>query len=178
MYEELNELLSQLKRMIRHETPTTFEAVGVQAALMDASDSDFPQDIKQECDRLLKYISGGQTDKAVGPYIVSHYIDMIKQLGELLHKILLEDEWSRQHIISFPKKHCFQYIQFLIRGNNVHVLANMRSCDFEKNFVHDLYLSYYCGKVIAELLGLLVKKRYTVNVLMTIGSLHIYKKGV
>ncbi len=168
------------KNILKNETPTTFEAVGAHFKLKDLDDNFFKELGLNMVDayNIVKYATHCE-ETSVGPYIISHYVDMFKQLENLSEVITEGDIWSRQYVIQFPAIHCFQTIQFLFRGNEVHVVVNMRSCNFRKNFLMDVFLSYYCGITLAQA----IEEKYKctmdrIHVIMNIGSLHIFKNGV
>lgn len=168
------------KNIMKHETPTTFEAVGAHFKLKDLTNEAFKELGLNMTDayNIVKYATCGE-ETSVGPYIISHYIDMFKQLKNLSEVITEGDIWSRQYVIQFPAIHCFQSIQFLFRDNEVFVVVNMRSCNFRKNFLMDVFLSYYCGVTLAQA----IEEKYEctmdrIHVIMNIGSLHIFKNEV
>ena len=165
-----------LKHELKHATPTTFEAVGAHFKLKDLDDSFFKELGLNMVDayNIVKYATYGE-ETSVGPYIISHYVDMFKQLENLSDVITEGNIWSRQHVIQFPAIHCFQSIQFLFRDNEANVVVNMRSCNYRKNFLMDVFLSYYCGITLAKA----IEEKYKctmdrIHVIMNIGSLHIF----
>lgn len=112
----------------------------------------------------------------VGLYVIAKYVDMFNQLDDICNRIVNEKD-SRQLVIGFPKEHCFQSIQFLLRDNKLHCLVNMRSCNFEDNFLMDLYIAFFLAKrVNAALCQESCMCAASVIITMSIGSLHIFKK--
>lgn len=66
---------------------------------------------------------------------------------------------------------CSVYYQFILRGDMLHVIYNMRSCDLVTHFGIDVYLAYSTMERIANEIG--KKPGYLYH---NIGSLHAYKK--
>lgn len=125
---------------------------------------------------MMEKAHTGDKQSKIGPYEVLHYIDLATQLNELSSSIYLDNIESRQFVIKFPSIHCFQTIQFIIREDKLLAIANMRSCNFKSHLLLDIALTFYCAKYIQTKLAL--KEICTINsidVIMNIGSLHIFK---
>lgn len=164
---------------MRHQTPTTFEAVGVSIKFENVDEVLFKELGLKLYDgyAIMGHLIRGDTDMVIGPYKINQYIDMYNQLNSLSDDITEVDIWSRQFIISFPPIHCFQSIQFLFRGSEVTVIINMRSCNFKENFLMDMFIGYYCGLTLAQTAE--ENNKCTIDkihVIMNIGSLHIFKE--
>lgn len=164
------------------ETSDTYEAIGVSLALTDVKESLFHDERIVELsnfnhDKVQSFLDHAAkgSDTTIGPYTSSFYFDMFNQLFELAGKIENGNVPldSRQLVIQFPKLHCFQSIQILIRGQEITVISNMRSCNYEDNFVTDVYLTYTLGKMLRNLCGY---TNHKIHVIMHIGSLHIFKQ--
>lgn len=109
----------------------------------------------------------------IGPYITEHYFDMFRQLAVIEDDIRFKrkNAESRQFVISFERLHCFQSIQFLIRGNTIFAIANMRSCNAKDNLAMDAALVAYCAQRIRSTGW----QDAEIHVIMNIGSLHIFR---
>ena len=103
------------------------------------------------------------------------------QLNNVINE-LGKNQNTRQGIISIfePTKDsdnigtdripCSMYYQFIFRDNKLHIIYNMRSCDYNLHFRNDMYLAIKLLNHVAEKTKLEVGNFY-----MNIGSLHIYK---
>lgn len=159
------------------KTKTTNEHTCFHAAFMNVSDEALAMaglDLKKAYE-LYGLILNEATEASRGPYKVSKYIDMFRQVAQiavvLKHNAI--DTESRQLVIQFEKLHCFQSIQLLLRGNSIIVETHMRSCNFDKNFLMDLFLSYSCALRLSKLLkGIFTFTQ--IHVIMNIGSLHSF----
>lgn len=182
-YEKIKKTLSEIKSQImKFETPTTYEAVGVHFKLKNADISMFKclgLDLAQAYS-IVDNAKNGNSKAIIGPYKIEHYVDIFKQLENLSEMITEDNIWSRQFIIQLPAIHCFQSIQFIMRNDALHIVVNMRSCNFKVNLITDIFISYYCGETLAQLMeekfnGYTFDK---IHVIMNIGSLHIFKSEV
>lgn len=174
--------LGRLRAVIMQgETETTYEAINVRVSLggVDVMLFQYADLIEflgfnhgKAQDFVWHAIKG--SDVTVGPYIASYYWDAFEQARQIGSQLLSGEQSyeSRQLIIGFPKIHCFQNIQILFRHNAINVIANMRSCNYEVNFMTDLYICYMVAEVL--MCACRCTKRQ-INVMMNIGSLHIYK---
>jgi thymidylate synthase len=157
------------------ETKTTYEMV---AASLHLKDLDHEM-LKIwglnviEASLIYNTMKQGLVDVEINGYITAHYVDMFNQIKTLAAE--KKDIESRQFIISFPVMHCIQSIQILYRHNRVIVILNMRSCDFKKKFLYDLFIAHSCGADLAKEMGVEYEQ---IDMVVHIGSLHIYKEDV
>ena len=167
------------RKILRNETPKTYELVASRFKLTNIKKDDFDYFglDKKKREMIVDGISSGRNIK-VGPYQLCEYFDMFMQLDGIAQSLYLKNLWSRQHVITFRKLHCFQNIQFLFRDEKVIVVVNMRSCNYVDNLLMDIYLATFCG----HHLMCFVNEFNTyctfnqVDVIMNIGSLHIFKE--
>ena len=162
------------------ETKQTFEMSAVQVMLKNMCADMFKLvhgfDLTVPI-RCFTYAGLGMDYMKIGVYDVSKYINMIEQVRVIANSLDRNSLESRQLIVQFETIHCFQHIQFLIRNDNLTVIASMRSCNFETHFCNDAMLTYMCGRLLADILER--RQICTINnidVIMQIGSLHIFKK--
>lgn len=119
-------------------------------------------------------------EKVIGPYITEKYFLLVPSLKEAVKQVVDDCNETRRAVITFPKEHCFQSIQFLLRENTINVVCFMRSCDAVKNLPYDAWL---CSK-LADMFGyylheLTEESPYKYHkVTMMFGSLHMYKEDV
>jgi hypothetical protein len=175
---EMQDLMKRLDKKIRKlETKTTYEipAISIEFGGVDRNefesaglDCDFADTIFASIMADHKFDDNFQ----LNGYIISHYTHIKEQLHDLKALYESNGEESRQLVITFPPLHCFQYIQFMFRQNEIIVIGNMRSCDFQKKFLMDSYITYRCA---VALLSILELPKLDVYQVMNIGSLHIYK---
>ena len=116
----------------------------------------------------------------VGPYDTSKYLHLLPSIKKCLKHLKSDCYDTRRCVITFPSEHCFQSIQFLYRDNTINVICFMRSCDAIKNLAYDMWLCSFLGDVFKkhfeDVTGL---KPHPVNrIVMTIGSLHVYKEDL
>lgn len=133
-------------------------------------------------DGFVKAISNFEPTM-VGPYITSKYFLLIPDLKEAVMQLNIDNLASRRCVITFPKEHCFQSIQFLVRDNTIHVVCFMRSCDVVKNLPYDLWLCSFLADMFAYYMEGLYDKEdvtaYTQHyITMSFGSLHVYKEDL
>lgn len=130
-----------------------------------------------KCIRITRMIFDEQSD-AEGVYIREHYDSLREQVSRLGAQIREKGAFSRQFIITFDSMHCFQSIQLMYRDGKAIAHASMRSCNFDKNFIYDLFITYYVVGVFKRhiedlLMHTGAKSMIEKEVIMTIGSLHI-----
>jgi thymidylate synthase len=120
--------------------------------------------------------------KEVGPFLTEKYFLLIPELKMAMSQLFKDCEETRRCIINFPPEHCFQSIQFLLRGNTVHVVCYMRSCNAIKNLPYDMWL---CSKLADMYVNLYEKispfneRPYSYHsITMMFGSLHVFKEDV
>lgn len=109
--------------------------------------------------------------RVVGHYIIDKYTFLNKELDYVINRFEENSKETRQAIISFPREHCFESIQFLYRQNKLITIVNMRSCNFEANFVGDIYLAFRLSKTVVSRAKLDTKQ---IDIHINIGSLHIF----
>lgn len=130
-------------------------------------------------DEFVKSISMFE-EKRVGPYQTDKYFLLIPDLKEAVSQLKLDNPESRRCVITFPKEHCFQTIQFLVRENTINVVCFMRSCDVIKNLPYDLWLCSF----LADLFGHYMSESMSTNpytahkITISFGSLHVYKEDL
>ena len=132
-------------------------------------------------DTFIKAISNFEETK-VGPYITEKYFLLIPDLKEAVSQLKHDCIESRRCVIVFPKEHCFQSIQFLVRENTINVVCFMRSCDMIKNLPYDLWLCSFLADMFAhymESAGIYTGKTYERHkITMSFGSLHAYREDI
>jgi hypothetical protein len=181
IYEERRTLQWLEEQIMQNKTEKTYQLVGASPRFYDITTQKL-QTMGVDTNQGINIVTQAMLKNAlaiIGEYKISHYVGMFEQLRELEQTMLRQSVESRQLVISFPKLHCFQNIQFLFRDKEVFIIINMRSCNFRKNFLTDLFLGYYCGTILA----VAWEQKYgftfdTFNVIMNIGSLHIFKSEV
>lgn len=112
-------------------------------------------------------------------YIGSRYAPYFKEALTGIHMSNDKRGETRQMVVQFDKLHCFQYIQFLVRGDSLYVLCSMRSCNFKKNLKEDVLLT----AILAENVKSVLENQLDISlkdiiIRFNIGSLHIFKKDV
>lgn len=119
-------------------------------------------------------------DKTMGPYITEKYFSLIPALKSAADQFKRDSSNTRRAVITFPKEHCFQSIQFLLRDNTINIVCYMRSCDSVKNLPYDAWLCYTLADMLnyylTDILGARPYKYHKLT--MMFGSLHIYKEDV
>lgn len=128
---------------------------------------------------FVKAISNFDATK-IGPYITEKYFLLMPSLKDAVLQLKLDSMGSRRCVITFPKEHCFQSIQFLVRENTIHVVCFMRSCDVVKNLPYDMWLCSFLADVFANYIEKTTNKTlYTHhNITMYFGSLHVFKEDL
>ena len=130
---------------------------------------------------FIKAISNFEETK-VGPYITEKYFLLIPDLKAAVSQLKLDCKESRRCVITFPKEHCFQSIQFLVRENTINVVCFMRSCDAIKNLPYDLWLCSFLADMFAKYMedsAISNEKPYKFHsITMSFGSLHVYKEDL
>lgn len=118
--------------------------------------------------------------KTIGPYITEKYFLLIPALKAAVDQLKDDCQETRRAVINFPKEHCFQSIQFLVRENTINAVCFMRSCDAIKNLPYDAWLCYKLADMFGYYMNETLKespyKCYKVT--MMFGSLHVYKEDV
>lgn len=117
-----------------------------------------------------------QNPKVVGPFDTSKYMFLVPEIKAAVCQLKDDCPETRRAVIQFPKEHCFQSIQLILRENTVNVVCTMRSCNAIKNLPYDIWLCYQVAETfkyyVKETLGI---SPYTHSVLtMMIGSLHVF----
>lgn len=80
------------------------------------------------------------------------------------------DILNDSHNIGSDRIPCSIYYQFIFRDDKLHVIYNMRSCDYHLHFRNDIYLACKLLHRVSDAVGMKVGNFY-----MNIGSLHVYK---
>lgn len=178
--DQLKELAGLRALILKNETKATYEAVGIRISMnademffQYADHIDFPGFSYSDAVQFVDDICKGK-DVVVGPYISSYYkqaFDRVQLIGKDLYAGGYDFE-SRRLVVDFPREHCFQNVQFLFRKNTLIVIANMRSCNYEENFMMDLFLCYSLGRILLNCCRCI---SFPIFIIMNIGSLHIFK---
>lgn len=108
-----------------------------------------------------------------------------EQLPQVIRELTVRPN-TRQAIVTMYDRHqdmnnwggkdrvpCSLSYQFYNRGDRLHMIYVMRSCDFLTHFVHDVYLASGLLRHVADAIG--VKPGHLTHF---IGSLHAYQKDV
>lgn len=119
-------------------------------------------------------------EKKIGPYITEKYFLLIPELKIAIQQMVKDCIKTRRCVIAFPKEHCFQSIQFLVRENTINIVCYMRSCDAIKNLPHDAWLCYKLADIFSFYFTQLTEERpYDCHKLtMVFGSLHVFKEDI
>lgn len=163
------------------ETSSTRELIGERVVVSNGGYDEIAKSYAADGNIVLKllYCSIAKKVTKAGPFLTHHYFDMFKQLSGICNYIKgsMNDQpevlESRQFIIKFEPKHCFQSMQFLLRGDTVYIISNMRSCNFKKNLLYDVLLSALCANMVKQIV-----QAKGICVIMNIGSLHIFKEDI
>ena len=118
--------------------------------------------------------------KQVGPFSTDKYIFLVPAVKSAVAQIKEDCNETRRAVIQFPKEHCFQSIQFLLRDNTIHIVCSMRSCNAVKNLPYDIWLCYFLADMFSHYLHETtgIRPYPTYKLKMLIGSLHVFKKDV
>ena len=176
---DYNDILDKLKRE-GNDINGTYEFVGKGIKTIPMLTSDiidiFNLD-RDMLDRFISAISNFEPTK-VGPYLTEKYFLLVPDLKEAVMQTKIDNKNSRRCVISFPKEHCFQSIQFLLRDQTIHVVCYMRSCDAVKNLPYDLWLCSFLADMFSYYLedGKRVYGQHYIT--MFFGSLHVYKEDI
>lgn len=176
---DYDEILEKLKRE-GNDINGTYEFIGKGLKTIPLETSDIIDIFSLDrgmLDRFIKAISNFEATK-VGPYITEKYFLLIPDLKDAVMQIKLDNKGTRRSVISFPKEHCFQSIQFLVREETIHVVCYMRSCDAIKNLPYDLWLCSFLADMFSYYMedGKRIYKQHYIT--MSFGSLHVYKEDL
>lgn len=105
-------------------------------------------------------------------YDLSRYVGLRKGVQQLQRRPDIET--SRQLSVTFDQLHCFQFIQFMKRGDNIYTNVGMRSCNLYENFLYDMFLSFAAAAYVMNEPEINIKTDMT----FLIGSLHVFKKDL
>jgi len=188
MYNSISAIKTALTKEVMNgcQTKQTYESIGV-TTMFDASKSTFEGSINfDEVDDFISHAATAYgTPEEMGPYKSQYYNGMLSQLRSICEHVTCENKESRQFVIEFMPLHCFESIQLMLRqtpyGKNfITVIANMRSCNVEANFIIDSYFAAFCGHEFEKacLLNRVIDSCELVIVNMNFGSLHIFKSEV
>lgn len=119
-------------------------------------------------------------EKTIGPYITEKYFNLVPGIKTAIKQFHDDCNETRRAVIMFPKEHCFQSIQFLLRDETINVVCFMRSCDAIKNLPYDAWLCHKLADMFAYSLqdSMKVNANKYHKVTMMFGSLHCYKKDL
>lgn len=160
------------------EVNGTYEVVGTKFAMMPMTTEEAKQmfEISDEFAREFVEAICKFEEKKIGPYITEKYFHLVPAVKEAVTQIKEDCNETRRAVITFPKEHCFQSIQFLLRENTVNVVCFMRSCDAIKNLPYDAWLCHQLADMFAHYMDETVEESpYQYHkVTMMFGSLHCY----
>ena len=165
---------------IGNEVNGTYELVGekVEVMLMDSKNVKEEMNIDDEFEHEFIDAICNFKDKTIGSYITSHYFNLVPAVVNAAMKIYEDNSNTRRAVISFPKEHCFQSIQFLVRENTINIVCFMRSCNAIKNLPYDIWICYKLADMfkhyIETMFDIHVYNKYKLT--MMIGSLHVFKE--
>jgi len=187
-----NNLLSVFKDFFRHESNevgNTHELTAVAFNILNVDSFKFDnypffnltKSIEVFNTLINEYNSQGDFNIQIGNYNLKAYEKMIKDFHLLLEKVDSNDQKflrsTRQLSITFDQMHCFQFIQFIFRGNELDIHIGMRSCDIVNNLFSDLFLVTKLGMMITSAFNkqgkIYIKQT---NLKCFIGSLHVYNQ--
>lgn len=160
----------------------TYELVGMKVDIMLASTKTIKEILnvsdefeKEFIESICKF-----DPKIIGPYITEKYFMLMPALKATVDQLKDDCGETRRAIITFPREHCFQSIQFLVRENTINVVCFMRSCDAIKNFPYDAWLCYKLADMFAYYMNeTLEESPYKCHKLtMMFGSLHVYQEDI
>lgn len=187
-HENLTDAISVVANSIEqngHHLPGSIEVLGSTLLINELTEEHFIEaghDLSQ-IKKLITVASVSARHKGAteldssrfGAYIVKDYVDMMRQLIDISEQVAVSKASlsSRQLAIGFHKSHCFSLIHFLPVEHELFVCVKMRSCNFEKNYLNDLYLAWYCGDRVMKSAGL-----NSMTIEMSVNSLHVIKDGV
>lgn len=160
------------------ETETTYEQIGFSTRFDAIHETNFAEaglSLAYAYD-IFENAMAGKSDKIVGTYNIGRYTGMFAAIQQIADNLTIDKIESRQFSVVVEANHCFQSIQLLIRENDIYAIANMRSCNLEVNFLLDAFLTYKCGTLLAAAcFNKNLKKINAINLIMNIGSFHIFK---
>ena len=165
-----------------NEVNRTYELLGQKVEIMLANTETIKEvfEISDEFEKEFISAICNFEKKQIGPYITEKYFSLIPDLKVALEQFVNDCNETRRAVISFPKEHCFQSIQFLIRENTINVICYMRSCDVINNLPYDAWLCYKLADILSHYLSKTTGERPYENykVTMMFGSLHCYIKDM
>lgn len=174
--------LENLQSRIYYGSKTTHELIGIQIKLKHVTEAQLKAaGLDMDVAALISTTAFNEIGMQIESYKTAVYFDLFKDIRYIVKHI--RDQVSgfdktRQCIVIFKAIQCFTSIQFIVREHKLTVITNMRSCNFAVNLLIDIYISYFCGKLIKSALEDVIEDRYQINdicVIMNIGSLHIIK---
>ena len=180
-YEDYKELLVKIYKK-GLDVGKTYELVGTKVDFMLAETNSIKEilNISDEFEtEFIEAICKFQ-EKTIGPYITEKYFLLVPELKVAVDQLKSDCNETRRAVITFPKEHCFQSIQFLVRENTINVVCFMRSCDAIKNLPHDAWLCYKLADMFACYMNETVEENpYKCHKLtMMFGSLHVFKEEI
>lgn len=170
-------LIDKMKKSA-NEVNGTYEVLGESCVMMETTQRikeifDISNEFETEfLDAITK-----MEEKNIGPYITQKYFMLIPALKKAIKHIKEDCLETRRCVIDFPPEHCFRSIQFLIRGNTIHVVCYMRSCNAIKNLPHDIWICSKMADIFSEYVTKLTGEHpYEFHsITMMFGSLHVFK---
>lgn len=103
-------------------------------------------------------------------HAIIHFFDGIRDIGSEQYSVPGSDAMNVAGQARVP---CSMYYQFLRRGDQLHMIYSMRSCDFINHFSIDLCMALAIQQWVAQMIGS-KPGLFTMN----IGSLHAFRKDV
>lgn len=113
--------------------------------------------------------------KQIGPYDTSKYFNVISGTNAACDQFTIDSIDTRRAVVTFPPEHCFQSIQFLVRGGKIIIVCNMRSCDAIKNLLFDAYICMGLSNLVSKRVFGHINLGPT-DLYMHFGSLHVFKE--
>jgi len=159
-----------------HKSNNTIEILNDNSTYFDITTREISEtfDINSEFAENFESDVKNRYETTIGSYITEHYYDIFDNMYKAMNQLEEDNVETRRCVMHFDPAHCFQTIQFIIRKNKLNVICNMRSCNYDVNYQHDI--------LICSILADEFKKRYASifgarledihNITMNVGSLH------
>ena len=172
--------LSLVLKIIKkgHDLMWTYELVGESLHFEGLCLEDMFDTYGLDHDEAIDFIVSVSNfvSKQIGPYDTSKYFNLISGTNTACDQFTIDGIDTRKAIVSFPPEHCFQSIQFLVRGGKIVIVCNMRSCDATKNLLFDVYICMGLANIVSKRLFGKINLGPT-DVYMNFGSLHVFKEA-
>ena len=176
-YDNYKMLLGRIAKQ-GNEVNGTYELVGEKVDVLLTSTDTIKEmfGISDEFEREFVKSVCEFREKIIGPYITEKYFMMVPGIKLAVEQLKDDCTETRRAVVMFPKEHCFQSVQFLLRENTINIVCYMRSCDAVKNLPHDIWLCYKMADIFAYYLNETQEESpYKCHKLsMMFGSLHAY----